>query len=80
MLLGMTNTRWYKALGARSSTATNLVHATDREGGPACGRTLNTYLWKPVDADATCPNCLARIAAATALGPAGIAQSRIQTA
>lgn len=71
-------TRWYRSLGARSSTT--LVHAMDQEGGPACGRKLNPYLWRRVDVDATCPNCLARIAAAVALGPAGIATSRILSA
>lgn len=70
-------TRWYQALGARTSAATKLVHAMGHDGGPVCGRTLNTYLWRRVDADATCPNCLARIAAAVARGPAGIATSRI---
>lgn len=76
----MNATRWYQALGARNNPNTTLVHAMDQAGGPVCGRTLNPYLWRPVDADATCPNCTARIAAAVALGPAGIASSRIQPA
>lgn len=69
--------RWYKSVTSRGG---KIVHAMDRQGDPACGTIAGRHSWKRADTDATCPRCLAQIAAVVSNGPVGFAATRILTA